>query len=245
MWDPPWDSSLGFPETTQEWDFPNLLTCLGYQNGDVLNPLDPMSPLPGDMENPFGDPYIEWPLGEIEVEDPENPCEWIMLTYKAEVQVVDYMTPDGTVQGGTPTVHISITTPDGTGVEGTPLAGTTVPVSIWIPNNPDPNLVKKIFWQMTSDKSATPTGDRPTTVPPGTGHPAPNPQIQHDASTWYTYNGLNEIIPNPDGEWLTFELVDSTNIEEIVIKTVCMPEPATLALLGAGGLGILLARRRR
>jgi len=44
MWDPPWDSSLGFPETTQEWDFPNLLTCLGYENGDVLD--IPMEPLP-------------------------------------------------------------------------------------------------------------------------------------------------------------------------------------------------------
>jgi len=71
------------------------------------------------------------------------------------------------------------------------------------------------------------------------------PQYQHDASAWYTYNGMIEIQPNPDGEWLTFELVDSTNIEEIVIKTICMPEPATLALLGAGGLAMALVRRRR
>jgi hypothetical protein len=243
MWPPPWDSSLGFPETTQEWFFPPLLASMGYNDGDVLDMLT--YPRPEDMDNPFGEPYIEWPLGEMEVENPEEPGTWIMLSYQAEVQWVDYMGPDGIVYPATPTVHISITTPDGNGVEGTPLAGTTVPVSIWIPNNPDENLMKKIFWQMTSDKSPTPTGSPPTTMPPGTSQPAPNPQIQHDASQWYTYNGLNEIVPNPDGEWLTFELVDSTNIEEIVIKTVCMPEPATLSLMAMGGLGVLLGRRRR
>lgn len=260
MWDPPWDD-MGFPETTQEWNFPNLLTFLGYENGDVLDPLLPMSPHPVDMENPFGVPHIEWPFGEIEVEDPENPGGWILLTVRAEVQMIDYTTPDdGLVLLDAPTVHISIEMPNPDPdpqapptipVEGTPLAGTTVPVSIWIPNNPDPNLSKMIFWQMTSDKSPTPTGSPPTATGVGpdtygsTDHPAPHPHIDHGGGGWYTYNGLVEIQPNPEGEWLTFELVDSTNIEEIVIKTVCMPEPATLGLMALGGLGVLARRRRR
>jgi hypothetical protein len=116
-------------------------------------------------------------------------------------------------------------------------------VSLWIPNNPDPDLYKLIFWQMTSDKSPTPTGAPPATVPPGTALTSPYPQVQH-GGTWYTYNGLLKIEPNPEGEWITFNLAYCTHIEEIVVSTVCVPEPATLSALGFGAL-VLLRRRRR
>jgi hypothetical protein len=119
-------------------------------------------------------------------------------------------------------------------------------LTIWVPNNPDENLKKLIFWQVTSDKSPTPTGTGPSATTPsgstGTNLPAPYPQIQHGSTPWYTYNGLIEIVPNPEGEWITFDFVESTNIEEIVIKTICVPEPGTLALLGIGGL---LLRKRK
>lgn len=119
-------------------------------------------------------------------------------------------------------------------------------LTIWVPNNKDPELKKLIFWQMTSDKSPTPTGVGPTTTTPGgqtgTNLPAPYPHIQH-AGTWYTYNGLIEIRPNPEGEWITFPLLASTNIEQIVIKTVCVPEPCTISLLVLGGL--VLRRRKK
>jgi len=240
--DPPWDQSLGYPETWQMWDFPSLLQGVpgGTPVGSPMEAIDHLTTYPETRV-----PFIEWPKGEMDVEDPENPGTFITVYFETEVDLVDYMSSDGTVHPNTPTVHISIETADGSGLDGTPLAGTTVPVSIWIPNSPDPNLFKLVFWQMTSDKSPTPTGNPPTTNPPGTSEPTGIPQIQHDASLWYTYNGMNKIIPNPDGEWLTFELVDSTNIEEIVIKTICMPEPATLALLGAGAVLTLVVRRRR
>ncbi len=243
MTPPPWDPTLPFPQTYQGWDMPTQLT--GLSDGTVLDapPYNPMPPL--DDGNPFGYPVIEWPNGlydiEIVIDEETGETEWVTVEATTTVDLVCYEDPEGGIHDGTPTVHIGVTDP-GTGDE---VSGVPVPVSIWIPNNPDENLVKKLWWQMTSDKSPTPLGDPPTTDPPGTPDPSQSTSIQHGSSTWYTYGGYTEIIPNPDGEWLTFELVDSTNIEEINVDTICMPEPATLGLMALGGMGILLGRRRR
>lgn len=236
--DPPWDMTLPYHTTTQMWDFPFILPGMGLFPGDVV----PSPMYPSDLDNPYGEPHIEWPSGEYWVEDAGGVPE--IVTVVVTMELVDYMPSWGEdandVIPDTPTVHIGVYGPDGQGDTSRP-----VPVSIWIPNDPEDRPVKKIFWQMTSDKSPTPHGDPPTTNPPGTSTPTGIPHWKHDNTNWYTYNGMNEIRPNPDGEWLTFELVHSTNIEEIVIKTVCMPEPATLGLLAAGGLLTLVRRKRR
>jgi hypothetical protein len=184
-------------------------------------------------------PSIEWPCGIYEVEVAEG--TFVMVEATTTVDYVTYTDPDGGEQPDTPTVHIGVTDPN----TGDPMPGVPVPVSIWIPNNPDPNLVKKLWWQMTSDKSATPVANPPTTNPPGTPDPSKSSATKHGNSNWYTYGGYTEIMPNPEGEWLTFGLVDSTNIEEINVDTICMPEPATLGLMAFGGLGVFLSRRRR
>jgi len=218
---PPWDPSL--PNQTYEvWQLGQIFN--GVPQGTVVTD----ETWPSAFENPYGEPYIVWPtsMGEY--------------TVVVTVDYVDYMTPEGTPIPNMPTLHIGVY--DGEGIEDT---GVPVPVSIWIPNSPDANLFKYVFWQMTSDKSPTPTGNPPTTNPPGVNLPTGIPQYGHGSSTWYTYNGMIGISPNPDGEWLTFELVHSTNIEEIVIKTVCAPEPATLGLLGVGGLLAWIRRRKR
>jgi len=237
---PPWDMTLPYHTTTQLWDFPFILGPMGMGlfPGDVV----PSPMWATDLDNPYGEPWIEWPCGEYEVEDPSGVTG--IVTAVVTVDWVDYMppwgeTPDDAIPG-VPTVHIGVYDAEGNGDTSRP-----VTVSIWIPNDPEDRPVKKIFWQMTSDKSPTPQGDPPTTNPPGTSVPTGIPHYKHDATNWYTYNGMNEIRPNPDGEWLTFELVHSTNIEEIVIKTICMPEPATLGLLAAGGLMMFVRRRRR
>ncbi len=122
-----------------------------------------------------------------------------------------------------------------------PLGGT---LTIKVPNNPDPDLYKLVFWQITADKSVTPTGDPPTTDPPGTSLPTGLPAIRWGAGTWYTYNGLIRIEPNPEFETITFQLVESTNISEIVVNTVCVPEPGCLGLLAAGAVVVGIGRRR-
>jgi hypothetical protein len=244
--DPPWaddPAAAGFPSTFQHWHFPTLLMTV--PPGTEPPPDPPMHP--SEVDNPFpsplGGPFIEWPQGPYLGTDAGGNVKEVFV--ETTVQWVDYMPPGGTSDADlipdTPTVHIGVYD-----AAGDPDTSVPVPVSIWIPNNPDPNLVKKIFWQMTSDKSPTPHGNPPTTNPPGTSVPTGIPQYGHGPSAWYTYNGMNEIRPNPDGEWLTFELVHSTNIEEIVVKTVCMPEPATLGLMALGsGLMVLVRRRRR
>lgn len=129
--------------------------------------------------------------------------------------------------------------PDGSGTEIPtwhvgPDGGT---IEITIENNPHDNLKKLIFWQITSTKSPTPTGSPPTTNPPASSHSTPYSPIQHGNTPWYTYNGLIEIIPNPEKEVITFpDLVECTHIEEIVIKTICIPEPASFTLLALGGI---------
>ena len=235
--DPPWDTTLPY-QTAQTWDFPSILT--GMPEGASVSDL-PMFPFLGDADNPFGEPWIEWPSGDYAV--PNAGGEIGLVTAVATVESVPYTSPDGTTTPGTPTVHIGVLGPD-----GLPDPTRTVPVRIWVPNNKDENLIKKISWQVTSDTSPTPQGNSPTTEPPGTSGPGNPPQTGHGDGTsgWYTYNGVNEIRPNPDGEWLEFGMIHCTNIEEIVVHTVCMvPEPATLGLLAAGGGLLALVRRKR
>jgi hypothetical protein len=50
-----------------------------------------------------------------------------------------------------------------------------------------------------------------------------------------------EIHPNPDAEWITIK--GDILVDQLIIETYCIPEPATIALLGIGGL-ITLRRKR-
>lgn len=115
-------------------------------------------------------------------------------------------------------------------------------VWITIPNNPDPNKEKLIFWQITSDQAPE---IPPMTEPPGTSGPDPYGTAQWPVDNWYTYNGIIRIPFNPPLERIWFGFPASTNIEEIVIDTICVPEPATLSMLALGGLGVFLRRKRK
>ena len=49
-----------------------------------------------------------------------------------------------------------------------------------------------------------------------------------------------EVIPNPPEEWIAIK--GDILVDELVIDTVCVPEPVTIALLGLGGLVVLHRR---
>jgi hypothetical protein len=58
-------------------------------------------------------------------------------------------------------------------------------------------------------------------------------------ATWHII-----MEPNPDREIIFIEPRNCTTyIDEIVIDTICIPEPATLLMLGLGGLALLKKRR--
>lgn len=146
--------------------------------------------------------------------------------------------PDQTV---IPTWHLgSIETgADGTVVE---VPGT---LNIAIPNTPIPNFHKLIYVQITSDKGVL-NNQPPVTTPQYSSVTSPGPIIKHGSTSWYTYNWLIEIRPNPDFERISFTFPYSTNISQVVVDTICVPEPSALASLGASGvfMGLVALRRR-
>lgn len=113
-------------------------------------------------------------------------------------------------------------------------------MELFIPNNPEPEESKYIWLQITFSA--------------GEGH---DPEIlslpdwadleiiNHIQLDDYYYHGtyLITIEPNPEEELLVIMPRDCTlYVDEIVVDTICVPEPASLTLLAV--FGLLLARRR-
>lgn len=76
--------------------------------------------------------------------------------------------------------------------------------------------------------------------------------VEH-ADGWVTDIWSASLEPNPGYEYIDFYAVDYATtqqkwypayIDQVVVDTQCVPEPAALALLAAGALAALLRRRR-
>jgi hypothetical protein len=59
---------------------------------------------------------------------------------------------------------------------------------------------------------------------------------------WYVTYDIT-LSPNPPEEVIVIQPAGCTTyIDEIVVDTICIPEPATLLMLGLGGLALLRKR---
>ncbi len=107
-------------------------------------------------------------------------------------------------------------------------------------NNPQLRERKVIHLQYTSDKASM----GPPVTTPG-GGVLPGGGVAGHGGTWYTYEWLLEIKPNPQFEEIWIPFPESTNIEEVHVATICIPEPATAGLVALAVIALSRRKARR
>ena len=123
-----------------------------------------------------------------------------------------------------------------------PLSGE---IDIFIPNRPETAERKEIWlqllWQAGSNQTPTLPDEPWVAVTPFSSTHMSRQDTVLDGWT----QSLFEITiwPNPPYEWITVK--GDIIVDQLIIDTICIPEPATIFLLGMGGLMTLRGARKR
>lgn len=123
-----------------------------------------------------------------------------------------------------------------------PLSGA---IDVYIPNWPEPRPEKEIWIQLTwkaTDVDPLLPNEPVVGVAPFMSMEIFHMEGRDLGDGWLRTPFKINIWPNPIEEWITIR--GDIMVDQLVIDTHCIPEPATLALLGIGAL-ITLTRRRR
>jgi len=131
-------------------------------------------------------------------------------------------------------------------------------IDIILPNSPEPNPYKEIWltliWK-AEDSTLLPTGGPFETDPflpdmPNIGVAFEGMIYQDqwieeefiDAEGWLHTTYIIGLWPNPIKEYISIK--GNILVDELCIETICIPEPATIAVLSMGGLLALRKRKK-
>ncbi len=110
------------------------------------------------------------------------------------------------------------------------------------PVNPEKLIWVQLTWRQQPGTDGGPFMDPWDPLPGFTSTPVRIEDEQTAADGWTTTTYAWEIYPNPADEWFT--IGGDIDVDQLVIDTWCVPEPATLSLLVIGGLTLIRRRRR-
>lgn len=192
-----------------------LLVVLGWSVGALADDLNP-PPWRGQPGSTFG----QW---EFSTPDP-HPLP--------DLGHYPYGIPSTTVTPGVGQAWL----PEWEGRVGVwPLSGE---IFVQIPNRPEPLPFKEIWIQLTWAMQAPNVW--PAVSETRFGVPATLVAEVPLGGAWLHSTYLIQLEPNPD--WERILITGAVNVDELVIDTICAPEPTTLGLLALGTLALL--RRR-
>jgi hypothetical protein len=113
----------------------------------------------------------------------------------------------------------------------------------WIPNNPDPNMYKDIWLQYVFHMDG---GIPQIDVQPGDWEVLDSSLMNDMGNGWYYDRWYIRLYPNPpyEGIWLVGQACADVIMDQVVIDTICVPEPVSATLIGMALFGFALRKRR-